>query len=226
MTAFDQAWDLVKDFRYLLGELREKQKAGEPIPFMADMAALQTKGGFHPNTKDIFANLDARDLHVAEGWPYRETDDEEKEQSLLETLIHESDHLALDKPLQEALQPRASPYRPVFTERQYGNKPYEGETWDDLKEEFDDRYRRGQEYAVQGLDTMRRMRGPREPGLIASRIRPPNKRFKHLLERYSRLGYNLDDLAEMERKTASASMGHAMGRRARENARRMMDDGV
>lgn len=224
--AFEEAWSIVKDFRYLLGELHEKQKAGEFIPFMADMAALQTKGGFDPATKEIFANLDSRDLHIAEGWPRRETDDEEKEQSLLETLIHESDHLALDKLLQEVLQPRASPYRSVFTESQYGNIPYEGETWDDLKEEFNDRYRRGQEYAVQGLDTMRRMRGPREPGLIASRIRPPNKRFSHLMQGYGKLGYDLKDLVELEGKTASAAMGHVMGRRARENARRMKDGGV
>tara|TARA_B100000287_G_scaffold434405_1_gene498741 strand:+ start:1258 stop:1935 length:678 start_codon:yes stop_codon:yes gene_type:complete len=225
-VAFEEAWSIVKDFRYLLGELHEKQKAGESIPFMADMAALQTKGGFDTDTKDIFANLNARDLHIAEGWPYRETDDEEKEQSLLETLIHESDHLALDRPLQEVLQPRASRYRPVFTEGKYGNKPYEGETWDDLKEEFNDRYLQAQEYAVQGLDTMRRMKGPREPGLIASRIRPPNKRFSHLMQGYGKLGYDLKDLVELERKTASAAMGHVMGRRARENARRMMDDDV
>ena len=92
--AFEEAWSIMKDFRYLLGELHEKQKAGESIPFMADMAALQTKGGFDTDTKDIFANLNARDLHIAGGWPYMETDDEEKEQ--LEIILNNiTDNLAI-----------------------------------------------------------------------------------------------------------------------------------
>ena len=50
----------------------------------------------------------------------------------------------------------------------------------------------------------------------------PNRRFRKLGKDYSHLGYDLDDLIALERKTLGRDMNAAMGRRARENARRLM----
>jgi len=230
MTAFDQAWDVVKDFKFmgLEAKKRARERAKKGVQNMEGyfdaLSSMLTMGGFNPQTKEIFANLDARDLHYKDGY----TTDEEKEKSILNTLRHESDHAALDSVLVDELQPSnvKIPY----------SVPVREENMDELSEEFNDRYTRAQEYAVQGVDTMRRLTGPREPGLRISRVRAPNRRFRELARYdggfdsgYSGTSFSdeqLRDLIDLEENTAASAMNYAMGRRARENARRMMDDGV
>ena len=228
MTAFDQAWDIVKDFKFMGLEAKKKarERAKKGIRNMEGyfdrLKSMLTMGGFDTQTKDIFANLDARQLHYKDG---HYTTDEEKEKSILDTLRHEGDHAALDSILVNELQPQnvKIPY----------SVPIKEENRDKLQEEFDDRYNRAQEYAVQGLDTMRRLTGPREPGLRISRVRAPNRRFRNLA-RYDggfESGYSgtafsdeqLRDLIDLEENTAASAMNYAMGRRARENAKRMME---
>ena len=228
MTAFDQAWDIVKDFKFMGLEAKKKarERAKKGIRNMEGyfdrLKSMLTMGGFDTQTKDIFANLDARELHYKDGYY---TTDEEKEKSILNTLRHEGDHAALDSILVNELQPQnvKIPY----------SVPIKEENRDKLQEEFDDRYNRAQEYAVQGVDTMRRLTGPREPGLRISRVRAPNRRFRNLA-RYDggfESGYSgtafsdeqLRDLIDLEENTAASAMNYAMGRRARENAKRMME---
>lgn len=231
MTAFDRAWGLVKDFKFLEleAEKRAKERAKKGIQSMEGyfdaLTSMLTLGGFNPQTKEIFANLDARDLHYKDGY----TTDEEKEKSILNTLRHESDHAALDPFIHEELLPHKVKY-PYSV-------PIKEENRDIIQQEFDDRYSRAQEYAVQGLDTMRRLTGPREPGLRISRVRAPNRRFRELARYdggfdsgYSGTAFSdekLRDLINLEEGTAASAMNYAMGRRARENAseaRRITED--
>ena len=216
MTAFDRAWALTKDFRFLRRELEEKKKAGEPVSFGDYINAFQSLGQFDNQTGEIYANLDARDLHTTDQGSYygtRNTTDEEKEATLLETLRHEGDHKALDSILTEALQPRNDPI------------PYKADTSkpnSELQDEFMDRYTRGHEYALMALDSMRRRKGSGSPRLRIGTTVAPNRRFRRLSERYPYHGYDLDDLVALERNTLARDMNAAMGRRARENARRLM----
>ena len=216
MTAFDRAWALTKDFRFLRRELEERKKAGEPVGFEDYIDAFQSLGQFNNQTGEIYANLDARDLHTTDQGIYRgsrNTTDEEKEAILLETLRHEGDHKALDSILQEAIQPRNDPI------------PYKADTSKpnrEAKEEFMDRYDRGHEYALMALDSMRRRKGSGSPRLRIGTTVAPNRRFKKLHDRYRHLGYDIDDLMSLERKTPARDMNAVMGRRARENARRLM----
>ena len=217
MTAFDRAWALTKDFRFLRRELEERKKAGEPVRFEDYINAWQSLGQFNNQTGEMYANLDARDLHTTDQGIYRgtrNTTDEEKEATLLETLRHEGDHKALDSILTEALQPRNDPI------------PYRGDTSKPnpkLQEEFMDRYTRGHEYALTALDSMRRRKGSGSPRLRIGTTVAPNRRFKKLHDRYRHLGYDIDDLGSLERKTLARDMNAVMGRRARENARRLME---
>lgn len=216
MTAFDRAWALTKDFRFLGRELEEKRKAGEPYTMRDALSALQSLGAYDNQTGEIFANLNARDLHTIDRGPYygrRDTTDEEKEATLLETLRHEGDHKALDSILTEALQPRNVPI-PYKADTSYRNP--------EAQEEFMDRYDRGHEYALMALDSMRRRKGSGSPRMRVGTTVAPNRRFRRLSERYPHLGYDLDDLVALERKTPARDMNEAMGRRARENARRLM----
>ena len=217
MTAFDRAWALTKDFRFLRREFEEKRKAGEPVGSMEYLDAIQSLGQFNNQTGEIYANLDARDLHTIDQGVYRgsrNTTDEEKEAILLETLRHEGDHKALDSILTEALQPRNDPI------------PYKADTSKpnrEAQEEFMDRYTRGHEYALTALDSMRRRKGSGSPRLRIGTTVAPNRRFKKLHDRYRHLGYDIDDLRSLERKTLARDMNAVMGRRARENARRLME---
>jgi len=216
MTAFDRAWALTKDFRFLRREFEEKRKAGEPVGSMEYLDAIQSLGQFNNQTGEIYANLDARDLHTIDQGVYRgsrNTTDEEKEAILLETLRHEGDHKALDSILQEAIQPRNDPI-PYKADTSYRNP--------EAEEEFMDRYDRGHEYALTALDSMRRRKGSGSPRLRIGTTVAPNRRFKKLHDRYRHLGYDIDDLMSLERKTPARDMNAAMGRRARENARRLM----
>jgi hypothetical protein len=216
MTAFDRAWALTKDFRFLRREFEEKRKAGEPVGSMEYLDAIQSLGQFNNQTGEIYANLDARDLHTIDQGVYRgsrNTTDEEKEAILLETLRHEGDHKALDSILQEAIQPRNDPI-PYKADTSYRNP--------EAEEEFMDRYDRGHEYALTALDSMRRRKGSGSPRLRIGTTVAPNRRFKKLHDRYRHLGYDIDDLMSLERKTPARDMNAVMGRRARENARRLM----
>tara|TARA_R100001510_G_scaffold55090_1_gene58533 strand:- start:73 stop:753 length:681 start_codon:yes stop_codon:yes gene_type:complete len=222
MNAFDRAWALTKDFRFLRRKFDEKRKAGEPYTMQEALSAIDTNrilGGYDNKTGEIFANLQASDLHMTDqGMPAyrgrRNTTDEEKEASLLETLRHEGDHKALDSILQEAIQPQNDPI------------PYKADTSKpnrEAKEEFMDRYGRGHEYALMALDSMRRRKGSGSPRMRIGTTVAPNRRFRTLSERYPHLGYDFDDLLALERKTLGRDMNEAMGRRARENARRLME---
>jgi hypothetical protein len=219
MTAFDRAWALTKDFRFLRREFDEKRKAGEPYTVQEAYDAIDSNrklGAYDNKTGEIFANLQAHDLHTIDQGSsrgVRNTTDEEKEASLLETLRHEGDHKALDSILQEAIQPRNDPI------------PYKADTSKPnpkLQEEFMDRYDRGHEYALMALDSMRRRKGSGSPRMRIGTTVAPNRRFRRLSERYPHLGYDIDDLRSLERKTPARDMNAVMGRRARENARRLM----
>ena len=217
MNAFDRAWALTKDFRFIVRELEEKKKAGEPVSWVDELRARQLLGGYDNQTGEIFANLSAwgpktiKDPSIFGG--SRNTTDDEKEASVLSTLRHEGDHKALDSILTEALQPRNVQI------------PYKADTSKpnpEIKEEFIDRYLRGHEYALMALDSMRRRKGSGSPRMRVGTAVAPNRRFRRLGERYSHLGYDLDDLVALESKTLGRDMNAAMGRRARENARRLM----
>tara|TARA_R110002012_G_scaffold256096_2_gene436145 strand:- start:224 stop:877 length:654 start_codon:yes stop_codon:yes gene_type:complete len=212
MTAFDRAWGLTKDFRYLLQELRDKRKAGEPVNMWDEMRAMQTLGQYDNQTGEISANLNASELqrtNKGRGW-MRDTTDEEKENILLETLRHEGDHKALNPLLIDALQPRNHPI------------PYKADTSkpnSELKEEFEGKYMRGHEYALMALDSMRRRKGSGKPRMKIGTTVAPNRRFRRLSGRYDHYGYDLADLISLERKTPAKGMNEAMGHRARANAK-------
>jgi len=212
MTAFDRAWRLTKDFRHLVQELKDKKEAGEFVHPLEFMQAGETLGQYDNQTGEIYANLDARDLHTTdkEGWlRRRNTTDEEKENILLETLRHEGDHKALDSLLTEALQPRNHPI------------PYKADTSkpnSELQEEFMGRYDRAHEYALMALDSMRRRKGSGKPRLKIGTTVAPNRRFRKLSDKYGRYDYDLADLISLERKTPAKGMNEAMGHRAMSNA--------
>lgn len=217
MTVFDRAWDLTKNFRFLVNELEEKKKAGEPVSWVDEFRARQVLGGFNPKTGEVFANLSARGPHIIKDPRARDgsrnTTDEEKEASVLATLRHEGDHKALDSILTEALQPRNVQI------------PYKADTSKpnpEIKEEFTDRHGRAHEYALMALDSMRRRKGTGSPRMRVGTTVAPNRRFRRLRDRYAHLDYDLDDLVALERNNLARDMNAAMGRRARENARRLM----
>lgn len=217
MTAFDRAWTLTKDFRFLVSELEEKKKAGEPVSMEDEYRARQLLGAFDPKTGEIFANLSAWEPKTTKDrvrGGTRNTTDDEKEASVLSTLRHEGDHKALDRILSEALQP------------QNVQIPYKADTSKpnpEAQAEFKERYRRGHEYALSALDSMRRRKGSGSPRMRVGTTVAPNRRFRKLGKDYSHLGYDLDDLIALERKTLGRDMNAAMGRRARENVvRRLM----
>ena len=215
MTAFDQAWALMKDFRFLVTEAEEKKKAGEPVSIEDEYRARQVLGSFDPKTGEIFANLSAwGPKTIKDGSTSRNTTDEEKEASVLATLRHEGDHKALDPILTEAIQPDNHPI------------PYKADTSKpnpEAQEEFMGRYKRGHEYALMALDSMRRKKGSGSPRMRVGTTVAPNRRFRKLSELYPLHGYELDDLIALERKNLGRDMNEAMGRRARENARRLME---
>ena len=217
MAAFDRAWDLMKDFRFLVNELNEKKKAGEPVTWLDELAARLSLGQYNNKTGDIYANLNAHELHTIDDpnifGGIRDTTDEEKEASILSTLRHEGDHKALDSILTEAIQPDNHPI------------PYKADTSKpnpEAQEEFMGRYDRGHEYALMALDSMRRRKGSGSPRMRVGNVVAPNRRFRRLRDRYSNFDYDLDDLVALESKTLARDMNEAMGRRARENARRLM----